>query len=110
MPCRKEFDPCDSLIIDGSDHCCGFTATEYTDRILEILAECPSGLTARDIANRLGVSSANMSSRLSKLAAYGIVAKTRGRMPPDGGVTGLYFVPGSDQSPPLDTAEPRTPV
>jgi DNA-binding Lrp family transcriptional regulator len=55
-------------------------ATVLEDRILEILQGCPYGLTAKEVADRLGVTASNISSRLSKLAAYGIVKKTRGRI------------------------------
>ena len=65
--------------------------TEYTDRIVTILAECPQGLTAKQVAKRLGVSSRNLGSRLSKLVAYGIIRKTRARVGVV--VTGLYFEP-----------------
>ena len=53
-------------------------ATKLTDRILEILRSCPYGLTAKEVAGRLGATVSNISSRLSKLAAYGIIIKTRG--------------------------------
>jgi DNA-binding Lrp family transcriptional regulator len=53
---------------------------ELPDRILEILRGCPHGLTAKEIAERLGTTTNNISSRLSKLAAYGIIKKTRGRI------------------------------
>ena len=76
--------------------------TEYTDRIVQILSECPYGLTAHEVAERLGISSRNMSSRLSKLAAYGIIKKTRGRIVAAGTITGIYSVPtksvGSNKS------------
>jgi DNA-binding Lrp family transcriptional regulator len=51
--------------------------TKLTDRILEILRSCPYGLTAKEVASRLGATASNISSRLSKLAAYGIIIKTR---------------------------------
>ena len=51
--------------------------TELTERILAILEECPSGLTARDVAKALGTTVGNASSRLSKLAAYGVIEKRR---------------------------------
>jgi DNA-binding NarL/FixJ family response regulator len=50
-------------------------ATMLTHRILEILQTCRYGLTAKEIAERLGVTASNISSRLSKLAAYGVVRK-----------------------------------
>jgi DNA-binding Lrp family transcriptional regulator len=57
--------------------------TKLTDRILEILRSCPYGLTAKEVASRLGATAGNISSRLSKLAAYGIIIKTRGGSTPD---------------------------
>ena len=58
-------------------------ATKLTDRILEILRGCPYGLTADEVAGRLGATASNISSRLSKLAAYGIITKARGRIAHD---------------------------
>jgi predicted transcriptional regulator len=55
-------------------------ATKLTDRILEILRSCPYGLTAKEVAGQLDATTGNISSRLSKLAAYGIITKTRGRI------------------------------
>jgi len=49
--------------------------TEFLDRILGILRGCPCGLTTKEIAERLGVTPGNISSRLSKLAAYGIIKR-----------------------------------
>jgi DNA-binding transcriptional regulator GbsR (MarR family) len=51
--------------------------TEFSDRIIEMLRASPNGLTSSEIAMRLGTSAGNLSSRLSKLAAYGIVGKAR---------------------------------
>ena len=53
--------------------------TKLTDRIVEILRSCPYGLTAKEVASRLDATASNISSRLSKLAAYGVIVKTRGR-------------------------------
>jgi|ERR1700722_15767084 len=82
----------------------GGLVTDYTDRIVRILRECSQGLTAPDVAKRLGVSSGNMSSRLSELAAYEILRKMRARVGEDGVVTGLYFARTSN--PPLFSVEP----
>ena len=49
-----------------------------TDRILEILQDCPAGLTAKEVADRLGASPSNIGSRLSKFAAYGIISAAIG--------------------------------
>jgi DNA-binding Lrp family transcriptional regulator len=63
-----------------------------TNRLLETLQSCPSGLTAKEVADRLGASPSNVGSRLSKLAAYGIIKKTRGRIASDGSPCAIYFV------------------
>jgi DNA-binding Lrp family transcriptional regulator len=63
---------------------------KLTDRILEILRSCPYGLTAKEVASRLGATASNISSRLSKLAAYGIIVKTRGRIAHDASPSAIY--------------------
>jgi DNA-binding Lrp family transcriptional regulator len=68
-------------------------ATKLTDRILEILRGCPYGLTAKEVAGRLGATVSNISSRLSKLAAYGIIIKTRGRIAHNASPCAIYNVP-----------------
>ena len=68
--------------------------TNSADRILEILHGCPCGLTAKDVANRLGASPSNIGSRLSKLAAYGIIKRTRGRVASDASPCAIYFAAG----------------
>jgi predicted transcriptional regulator len=65
-------------------------ATKLTDRILEILRSCPYGLTAKEVAGRLDATAGNISSRLSKLAAYGIITKTRGRIAHDASPLAIY--------------------
>jgi len=50
--------------------------TNFQERIIAILQESP-GLTSKEIAERLGATGGNLSSRLSKLAAYGIIGKAR---------------------------------
>jgi DNA-binding Lrp family transcriptional regulator len=40
----------------------------FQERIVAILQESPNGLTANQIAERLGVTAGDVSSRLSKLA------------------------------------------
>ena len=42
--------------------------------------------TSSEIAERLGATAGNISSRLSKLAAYGIIAKTHYRRGPRGNI------------------------
>jgi DNA-binding transcriptional regulator GbsR (MarR family) len=49
--------------------------SNFQERIVAILQESPNGLTSNEIAERLGVTAGNISSRLSKLAAYGIIGK-----------------------------------
>jgi transcriptional regulator len=68
-------------------------ATMLADRIVEILRGCPYGLTAKEVASRLGATASNISSRLSKLAAYGIIIKTRGRIAHDASPCAIYNAP-----------------
>jgi DNA-binding Lrp family transcriptional regulator len=72
--------------------------TQLTERILEILRGCPYGLTAKEVADRLGATAGNISSRLSKLAAYGIIRKTRGRIAHDAPACAIYNAPSPPQS------------
>jgi DNA-binding Lrp family transcriptional regulator len=51
--------------------------SNFQKRIIAILEGSPNGLTSNEIAERLGDTAGNISSRLSKLAAYGIIGKTR---------------------------------
>src|SRR5262245_39269969 len=55
----------------------GLTAmnSNFQERIVAMPQESPNGLTSNQIAERLGVTAGNVSSRLSKLAAYGIIRK-----------------------------------
>ena len=53
--------------------------SNFQERIIAILQESPNGLTSNEIAERLGATAGNISSCLSKLAAYGIIGKTRHR-------------------------------
>jgi DNA-binding Lrp family transcriptional regulator len=66
---------------------------KLTDRIVEMLRSCPYGLTAKEVASRLGATAGNISSRLSKLAAYGIIVKTRGRIAHDASPCAIYNAP-----------------
>ena len=52
--------------------------TNSREQVIDLLRAAPDGLTSRDIAERLGATAGNISSRLSKLAAYGVIGKTRG--------------------------------
>jgi len=47
--------------------------SNFQERITAILQGSPNGLTSTEIAERLGAAAGNISSRLSKLAAYGII-------------------------------------
>jgi hypothetical protein len=68
-------------------------ATKLTDRIVEILHGCPCGLTAKEVASLLGATASNISSRLSKLAAYGIITKTRGKIAHNASACAIYNAP-----------------
>jgi hypothetical protein len=48
----------------------------FSNCIIAMLRASPNGLTAKDFAERLGTAG-SISSRLSKLAAYGIIGKVR---------------------------------
>ena len=54
--------------------------SSLTNRIIEVLGGCPNGLTSKELANRLGITRGDLSSPLSKLAAYGIIKKTKGQI------------------------------
>ena len=60
--------------------------SNFQERIIAILQGSPNGLTSSEIAERLGARAGNISSRLSKLAAYGIIAKTHYRRGPRGNI------------------------
>jgi DNA-binding Lrp family transcriptional regulator len=60
--------------------------SDFQERIIAILQESANGLTSNEIAERLGATVKNLSSRLSKLAAYGIIGKTRYSRGPRGNV------------------------
>jgi predicted transcriptional regulator len=72
-----------------------------TDCLLETLRGCPSGLTAKEVADRLGADQSNIGSRLSKLAAYGIISKTRGRIASAASPCAIYFPPTPPGRPPV---------
>jgi DNA-binding Lrp family transcriptional regulator len=73
-------------------------ASVLTSHILEVLQGSPYGLTANEVASRLAVSPSNISSRLSKLAAYGIIKKTHGRIAHDATPCAIYHAPIAAQS------------
>jgi DNA-binding Lrp family transcriptional regulator len=67
--------------------------TEVTGRILEILQDCPSGLSAKEVASQLRSRPDNISSRLSKLAAYGIITQAKGKLAPNSPGCAIYSIP-----------------
>jgi hypothetical protein len=72
--------------------------TDFSRRVVEILRGSPSGLTSKQIAERLGTTAgSNLSSRLSKLAAYGVIGKAPSTLVGHG--TNVYRAP-SQQLPP----------
>src|SRR5262249_229399 len=60
--------------------------SDFQERIIAILQEFPNGLTSTEIAGRLGDKPGTLTSRLSKMAAYGIIGKTRYSRGPRGNV------------------------
>jgi DNA-binding transcriptional ArsR family regulator len=60
------------------------------ERILDVLRHSPSGLTAKEVAERLGAPVSHVGSRLSKLAAYGVIKKRRGRIASDAAPCAIY--------------------
>src|SRR6188472_3116985 len=67
--------------------------TDFPHRIIHILRSYPNGLTSKDIAERLGTTRRNVSSRLSKLAAYGIIGRVRGTVAEHGTKGAIYRAP-----------------
>jgi DNA-binding Lrp family transcriptional regulator len=67
--------------------------SEFSERIIEMLRGSPEGLTSKDIAERLGTTAGNISSRLSKLAAYGIIGKACGSLRRHGSRGAVYCAP-----------------
>jgi len=53
--------------------------SKQAEQICEILRSEPNGLPAREVARLLGASNESINSRLSKLAAYGLLKKIPGR-------------------------------
>jgi DNA-binding Lrp family transcriptional regulator len=70
--------------------------TDFPNRIIQILRGCPNGLTSKDIAERLGTTRRNLSSRLSKLAAYGIIGQVRGSVAEHGTKGAIYRANAAD--------------
>jgi hypothetical protein len=67
--------------------------TNFPELIIDMLRTAPNGLTSKDIAERLGTTAGNLSSRLSKLAAYGIIGKARGPLVSHGSRGTVYRPP-----------------
>jgi DNA-binding Lrp family transcriptional regulator len=78
-----------------------------TNCLLDTLRDCPSGLTAKEIADRLGADHSNICSRLSKLAAYGIISKTRARISSDASPCAIYFPLIPPGRPPIQSSYPE---
>jgi len=66
---------------------------EFSHRIIDLLRASPNGLTSNDIAARLGKTAGNVSSRLSKLAAYGIIGRARRPLHSNGSKGTVYQAP-----------------
>jgi predicted transcriptional regulator len=64
--------------------------SEQADRIVAILRNCPNGLTAQEVADQLGSGAGNISSRLSKLVAYGIIKKRKETLVVGGPACSIY--------------------
>jgi transcriptional regulator len=74
--------------------------SEFSDHIIEMLLASPSGLTSTDIAAHLGTTTGNLSSRLSKLAAYGIIGKARRPLGGNASRAPVYQAPSDESSVP----------
>ena len=88
----------------------GMMKTNFSERIIEMLRGSPNGLMSKDIADRLSTTAGNISSRLSKLAAYGIIGKARGPLVNGSRVTvyrALSDKPWAVDVPAKHPAEPR---
>ena len=72
--------------------------SDFPNRIIDILRSCPNGLTSKDLAERLGTTQRNLSSRLSKLAAYGIIGRVRGTVAEHGTNGAIYRAPAQEGS------------
>jgi CRP-like cAMP-binding protein len=68
---------------------------EQADRIVAILRKYPNGLTAQEVADQLGSSKGNISSRLSKLVAYGVIKRRKEKIVVGVPATSIYT---ADQS------------
>jgi hypothetical protein len=66
---------------------------DFQRSVIEILRGSPNGLTAIEIAQHLGTTAGSISSRLSKLAAYGIIGRTRGTLVGHASRRNIYQAP-----------------
>jgi predicted transcriptional regulator len=80
--------------------------TKFQECIIEMLRSCPSGLTTREVAARLGEASGSISSKLSKLAAYGIIGKGA-RTVGNGARGAVYHALSTEHRPPVLQKLPR---
>jgi DNA-binding transcriptional regulator GbsR (MarR family) len=67
--------------------------TDFPERVIGILRGSPDGLTSKDIAERLGTTAGSISSRLSKLAAYGVIGKGHGAVVGQSSRENVYRAP-----------------
>jgi DNA-binding transcriptional regulator GbsR (MarR family) len=67
--------------------------TDFPERVIGMLRSSPDGLTSKDIAERLGTTAGDISSRLSKLAAYGVIGKDHGALVDRGPRGNVYRAP-----------------
>jgi DNA-binding transcriptional regulator GbsR (MarR family) len=84
--------------------------SQFSNCIIAMLRVSPNGLTAKDIAERLGTTAGNISSRLSKLAAYGIIEKARSAIVRPGSRGTVYQAPSDDPGCPERFLEKRLPL
>jgi hypothetical protein len=86
-----------ALQADGVDEAANIVsplkAALPADLILNILRNSPSGLTAKEVADRLGGTPSSIGSRLSKFAAYGIIKQNRRRTAPTASPGAVYTLP-----------------
>ena len=68
-------------------------AADFQRSVIEMLRGSRNGLTAIEIAQRLGTTAGSISSRLSKLAAYGIIGRARGTLVSHASRGNIYLAP-----------------
>jgi hypothetical protein len=66
---------------------------DFRRSVIEILRGSPNGLTAIEIAQRLGTTAGSINSRLSKMAAYGIIGRARGTLVHHASRGNVYLAP-----------------